>query len=214
MLLGMNTRHFLATLLIATGATLSAQAATVAAVSITGGSLQNNANNFALGWEFQINTSTLITALGVADPVGTGLAAATPVAVYSCADVGCSSSTGTVASVTVARTANLFNGFRYTDLSAPVTLAPGYYVIADLNLAGQSYYLQTTGFVAAPEVTYIQDRYQFSTSLLFPAATDVSSNKAYSGPNFMIYNPEPATLIMFGGGMALVGMLARRRRRA
>ena len=157
-------------------------------------------NNYH-GYEFSLASPVIVTALGWYDFGADGLAGNTPVGFW---DLG----HNLLASVTVPAGATdpLINGFRMHDLSSPLTVAPGTYILAGGTQGTDQYLLSSTNFSFVsfdPRVTWIQERWKGGNTPGFPVNT--TTNFALFGPNAVFGDaPEPGSLQLIALGSLLV----------
>jgi hypothetical protein len=169
---------------------------------------------WSLGWEFTVNTPILVTALNYwDDPInGEGLTQSHDVAIYDLTQ-------SQVAFATILVTDPLAPGAATSWLEhaiSPVYLAVGDYVIA--GETSSEYFTQNplSSFIA-PEISYVEDRYQFpqSSTLVYPADTS-NITGSYFGPSFEFTDvtPEPSTFALIFAGLGVAALRRRRRLRA
>ncbi|NOT37521.1 MAG: DUF4082 domain-containing protein [Saprospiraceae bacterium] len=182
--------------------TLSSSEAQVPGLDVTP-DIEFSNGNWSLGWRFQVNTTSVITSLGVFDDNGgNGLNAAMPVGLYTDAGVLLASAT-----VPAGTGATLINNFRYVSIAPVAVTAGSIYRIAALhiNATGDLYgycggACPTT---TAPQVTYLDDRFTSSSTLVFP--TNNSGRIGYFGGNFLIGQTVVPTLGQWG--LIILGLL-------
>jgi hypothetical protein len=149
----------------------------------------------SLGMTFSISSSILVDDFDVYQTPG----------LTSTPTVGIYSSGGTlIQSSTVSLTSPVVGGY-YDQSIAPFMLAPGTYTVVEFAPQGIWSYGLAPG-TAAP-VTYLSDAYAFGSSLTYPTST-AGAPPAFYGPSFSFTaaSPEPASLILFGIGLAgLIG---------
>jgi hypothetical protein len=168
-----------------------------------------NDGPWSLGWAFTVNTPILVTALNFwDDPVaGERVTQSHDVAIYD-------STQSEVAFATVLVTDPLAPGAATNWLEHAIT--PVYLPVGDYVIAGETsseYFTQAPlNTFIAPEISYVEDRYQFpqSPSLVYPADTS-NLGAAYFGPSFEFIDatPEPSTFVLILAGL---GVAALRRR--
>lgn len=194
----------LAVCILASGAS-KANAAFAVTLNSTGTTGYSNSDKFSLGFAFTLNSSVLVTDLGYY-----GLAVnAHEVGIFNAAQTLLTSAT--VAEDTIPDA----NGFGYVSI-APLLLLPGNYVLAGTSVSPDDPYIYSASVppTYAPEITFIESRYVFTTPndvLAYPNLT--TANHAYFGPNFQFTAvPEPATWMVWGSLCAVGAVIAYYRR--
>lgn len=172
-----------------------------------------------IGWEFSVDTSVTVTALGIYQPPA-GLRSDHVVGIYS------DSTEALLGSETIPAGSSgyLTDGFQFLDLGTTFDLAPGTYTIAETITSiadpdNDTFYSLVTGLTTDPDVTFITSARTYSAGLSYPTALG-GFNDGYFGPNFIFTvdpvlpagTPEPATAGLLGAGLAGLGIVARRRR--
>lgn len=175
---------------------------------------------------FTANSAVTVSGLGYyADPV-TGNADGNAVALYECADVDCMTTGTLLATATVTNVYPLTGHFRYVTI-APITLTPGMsYEVAGVSNV-DNYTWNDPGFAVDPAITLVSDMSGATTRWQMLSTPDFLNYINYAeiepdgfwGPNVFLGQPtftngvpEPATLALFGAGLA--GFAAARRRKA
>lgn len=163
-----------------------------------------------VGWSFEVaGPGVIVSSLGWWDALPDDPLAATH-------EVGIWDTAGTLlASATVQVNDPLTGGFRYAELGATLTLAPGTYIIGgrDLVSDGDSYSSTNSALVMGAGITFLQAaRSDIGLGFSFPNILNNNPGGRF-GPNF-IYTPvpEPGTVLMAAFGLAAVGAAVARRR--
>jgi hypothetical protein len=189
----------------------SARADVLAYDFIPDHSQDRNDGPWSLGWEFTVNTPIWVTALDFWDNPFSALTQSHDVAIYD-------STQTEVAFATVLTTDPLAPGAATNwreHAITPVYLAVGDYVIAG-ETGGEWFTQAPLSTFIAPEISYVEDRYQFppNASLVYPADTS-NLTGAYFGPSFEFTDaatPEPSTFGLILGGLASAAAALLRRR--
>lgn len=172
-----------------------------------------------IGFQFSVNSAVNLTALGYWDHNSDGL--------FDSHEVGVWDSGGNlIASLTVpsGTAGTLLGGFRFVDLTTPVALAVGNYVIGGFTLAGteavaRDRFLVEPTLTLAPQISFLEDRSVLGNTLALPTSSSPFLNAAFFGPNLQIdvpgppngEIPEPSTVVSMAMGLALVVLGAYRR---
>lgn len=166
----------------------------------------NNGIGYSLGWAFTASTGITVTSLGWYDDLGDGLVDSHEVGIYDTA--GNLMVSGTVQSGTADPLTGLF---RYTaSLTGSGVLAAGQYVVTGVSGGNDFYGWDPVNAVWGSGITFDEDRYDVSSSLIMPVST--SGTLGWFGPNFEFTPvPEPATF--FALSIGLVGFAVARRRK-
>ena len=168
------------------------------------------ANGFTgtLGWEFTANSTVSLTDFGFYNNGGT-IDISHWVGLWNVSgDLLASGTVGPSAS-------DIAIGYFDYSPTTPYTLQAGdTYVIGTLLASGDSFYYDSSTVTTAASVSYVQTQFDITDtpSLTFPQTTDFPSNGfGYFGPNFEVtLTPEPALTLPLG--LAMLGVLHRRRR--
>ena len=205
--------------------------------------IEDNAKNtgaasYSLGFEFTANSAAFVTSLGFFSdpsfnpdfPSNSVTLNPTPTGTRTLADshaVGLYQIAGGIstllASATVTSAGMRVGDFQYQSLITPVLLTPGGdYVLAAVTGATDPYVYaiqggQTGGTgLVTNGITYVQERYAVSSTLVLPTRTESIATPGYFGPNFLTAAvPEASTTVGLGLMLALslagMGLSARRR---
>lgn len=138
--------------------------------------------NYTYGWEFTVAQSLIVTHLGLWDYGQDGLMATHLVRIWT-------GGGSELASGTVPSGATTFATWRWAELSTPVSLAPGSYVIGAVYGTGTDYLAANVSpFNVSSEIAYVQMR--FASGSQFPDQANPSANGIF-GPNFRYLKPDP-----------------------
>lgn len=174
----------------------------------TGGSLLGS-NGATFGYTFTLATPVRVTQLGFWDYQSDGLLAAIPVTIWN--DSGTPLATATVPAGT---SAGEINQYLYVTLATPVTLAAGTYTLGGYTTNnGDEIQYSLATINGAAGVTYGASRAAGGNT--YPTADPLVLTNSYFGPNFQFNAvPEPSTWAAAGLGLASLGFVTLRRRRA
>jgi len=226
-----------------TGAALSAQADVTLGVNFTGGYLTNpspsyGVGNFAnnLGYEFQVIAPITVSGLAafndaglpgstVYNPTysnpGPGLSQAVAVGLWTYGLTAPTAGTpGTeIASATIAQgTASLPGTLFAGTTIAPVTLSPGYYIVAaNDDWVQQVGAGQLTDFTVNPNLDFVG--YAYGNSPTGNPTQNIGPEEALFGGNILVQAPEPGQTVGLGmllscGGLFYGGRRMLKNRRA
>jgi hypothetical protein len=199
-----TTALFVLNLIIMSG---TSSAGLMSAVDPVSPSAESSCNlNFTCGWSFTVDASIDVLALGQWDEGLDGL--------NGSADVGLWLDDGTLlvsATVPTGSTGTLVGDHRYTSITALTLMTSTLYVIGSAYTGGQSDNLASTEF--HPLINPFSGREAgggTSPDLQFPNFQDT---RLFSGPSFLFERsvPVPATLALFGLGLAGLGWSRRKK---
>jgi hypothetical protein len=180
----------------------------------TGPHSNGSTTNRMIGWIFDANQTLVVGRLGVWDFGADGLLASHQVGIWTGAGtlLGSTIVQSGVASPLAGPTAE-DGRFRYAAVS-PIHLNAGSrYVIGGLFNDNDEFIHAATSVIAAPQITFITERFSASGSgFVFPALT--ANRPGLFGTNFAFdIIPEPATLPLLGTAMFMVSGVRRRAKR-
>lgn len=162
-------------------------------------------DTWSMGYEFDVLRPVTVSGLGFYDDLKNGLT--------ETHDVGIFDSAGNLLiSGTVTNSDPLVSWFRFTSVTPTVLgVATGYRIAAVTG--SENFTWDPTGLVIDPRISFVQDRFVQSTTLVYPTGGPMGVT-GWFGPNFMISTspgvvPEPSTWMM--AGMGVVGVIALRR---
>lgn len=173
-----------------------------------------------IGWEFSLDSSVTVTALGVYQAFGDGLHSGHVLGIFRDSDQALMG----YESILAGTSGYLEHGFRFQNLDTPFDLAPGAYTVAEtitsaLDPNSDGFFSLVTGLTTDPHVTFITSARTYSAGFDYPTARG-GFNDGYFGPNFIFTGdpappsdtPEPATAGLLGACLAGLGVAVRRRR--
>ncbi len=154
-----------------------------AITSIVGGSPFSG--DWVLGYRFTVNSSVIVDELGILEQSGNlTLDNSQP------ASVGLWTASGTLLSEASVPETTPLSGNGYYVPVAPVVLTPGSYVIAINVFATGEPVLSNASVVMAPELAFEQAVYEFTTTLVFPTASDgIVWDEGFFGGSFNFILP-------------------------
>jgi hypothetical protein len=167
----------------------------------------------SLGYQFQVTQQVTIEALGAFSHGNLPLNASShQVSLWDAGSVLKATASVSGSSTAVASASGLGN-WVFSPI-APVTLAPGSYVIASFYANIQSEGLMSAASViTAPGIVMGLPLQSFSSSLVLPTTQINTSRFGYFGPSFLLSPvPEPSMALMALVGGAFVLVVGRKRR--
>ena len=174
---------------------------------------QNSVVGCSMGYRFQVTQPVTIEALGAFSYSGVPLNSSShQVSIWD--GNGAEQATASVSGSSTAVTSASGLGDWVFSSIAPVTLAPGSYVIATFYAATQSEgFLSAASAITAPGIVMGLPLQSFSSSLVLPTTQINTSRFGYFGPSFLLSPvPEPSMALMTLVGGAFLLALGRRRR--
>jgi hypothetical protein len=135
-------------------------------------------NPLIIGWSFNLTKASVVNALGVYDYDSDGLVGSFEIGLWNSSEV-------LLATVSVSGTSNQFDsGFRWAQISG-LSLGPGQYVVGALGDLNANLFYSSGTFSTAPNLTYIEDRSKYASTLAFPSD---SNPQQYGGSG--LYGPN------------------------
>jgi hypothetical protein len=173
-----------------------------------------------IGWEFSLDTSVTVTALGVYQNAADGLHSGHVVGIFRDSDQALMG----YESIPAGTSGYLEDRYQFLNLGTPFDLAPGSYTVAEtitsiLDPNNDTFFSLVTGLTTDPHVTFLTSARTYTAGFNYPTALG-GFNDGYFGPNFIFTvdpapppadTPEPATTGLLGAGLAGLGVAARRR---
>ena len=180
-------------------------------MDFSGGQLFSVGSFPNVGWQFNVTSSVLVTALGIMDAGSDGLTDQHQVGLWDNGGSLLAQTTITNASTVVA-SAYGSGCWLFNDIAGQ-TLAPSTYVIeAFYPTTADQVIGSATGFTTIPQITFAASRASMTNSFEQPGVYGLVEPGVF-GPNFQASAtgvPEPASLLLVGVG--LVGLCCVRRR--
>ena len=195
--------------LVALAATAAANAAPITGLtSYTSQAVHPNADNqdHSLGWRFTVNTPVTLSALGY-NYFNENYSSNHLVGIYN--------TSGTLlASATVTNASTVYNGYRYTNLGSPLTLAAGdYYIVGTTRGLNDDWVFEATNIVTDPRISYVGSFFTSGTGGTLGFPSNPASDREYLVANFQFAEvPEPISMVVFGTLLVGGAGVALRRR--
>jgi hypothetical protein len=180
-------------------------------LDFTGGNVSFAGDYQTLGWEFTLSENKTMTALGVWDEFGDGLAEDHLVGIWQVSGgAPLAVTTVTNSSSPFASTENS-GRWLFQDLPSPLILTPGRYVIGanyDGDVGDDPVRIFTDSLSLAPGFFFNQNRFTTNpmTGLDFPDSG--GSARGFFGPNLMLGEavPEPSSILLSLAALGLTGI--------
>jgi len=194
---------------------LATQALAAPLVNWTSAPNTNNSGPWVLGFEFTVGAAGgTVSGLGAFDNLGDGFLNDHIVCLWTSAGA-LLASTNVTSSDPLDLITGTSDGFRYAAIT-PITLTAGNYVVAASDWLGDVYAFDAPGFSILPGFSYVTDRYESTSGLVFPTQGTTATN-GYFGANLQISDaPEldgnTAALPLAFVFLCMAGLTSRRPR--
>jgi PEP-CTERM motif len=182
---------------------------------------ENTNGPYMMGYEFVVDSTQTVVALGAFDDLGNGFATGQHrVGLWKF-------DTETLLAEAVVSNDDALQGhFRYASITGVELVAGVRYVVGADNwgAGGDAWAWRETGglsLIQAPGLRHIQDKFDAGSDFFMPFYSEGNFRDGFYGGNLMLAPaamiapiPEPSTYALMGLGLGLVGLLQRRRQKA